>query len=431
MVAFVLAASVVTLLSGLALSLAFVWATPRLAYLLLEPGRTYPLYGFHYWLLRIVTGASNSKGLNALFGDSSYITGFLQFVGWDLGKVKQMGSNFGSMQKHDVPFLSKVGRGTMVSDGLSMINAEMSATSFRLAEARLGENNYLGNMVFYPAGGRTGDNVLLGTKVLVPIDGPVRENVGLLGSPSFEIPRTVKRDTQFDHLREGEEFERRLAAKNRHNLVTMAQFLLTRWVVAVVGIGLFAAAVNLQNQGLGVFGYVLAAMLTFAFSVGYFVLLEKATLNFGRLEPKYVSIYDPYFWWHERHWKLADSAALMAVFNGTPFKGLVWRLAGVKVGRQLFDDGCGMTERSLVELGDHVTLGAQSTLQSHTLEDGTFKSGMITIGSDVTIGANAYINYDVTMGDGSRLEPDSFLMKGEEVAPGSIWGGNPARQLRA
>jgi len=35
--------------------------------------------------------------------------------------------------------------------------------------------------------------------------------VGLLGSPSFEIPRSVERDSRFDHLRTGEALRRSLA----------------------------------------------------------------------------------------------------------------------------------------------------------------------------------------------------------------------------
>ena len=56
---------------------------------------------------------------------------------------------------------------------------------------------------------------------MVPIDGPVREGVGLLGSPSFEIPRSVDRDTSFDDLTDGDELRRACAAKNRHNAVTI------------------------------------------------------------------------------------------------------------------------------------------------------------------------------------------------------------------
>ena len=119
---------------------------------------------------------------------------YMRYVGWNLNKVEQTGSNMGTNQRHDNPFLCNIGSGTMVSDGLSMINMHMSATSFRLAESKIGENNYLGNDIFYPPNGRTGANVLLGTKTMIPIDGPVRENVGLLGSPAFEIPRMVDRD---------------------------------------------------------------------------------------------------------------------------------------------------------------------------------------------------------------------------------------------
>jgi len=54
------------------------------------------------------------------------------------------------VDEHETPFAVSVGSGTMVSDGVSFVNADYSSTSFR-------------------------------------IDGPLRENVGLLGSPPFEI----------------------------------------------------------------------------------------------------------------------------------------------------------------------------------------------------------------------------------------------------
>ena len=83
----------------------------------------------------------------------------------------------------------------MVADGLSVMNADYSATSFRVSRTAIGAHNFLGNRIAYPAQGRTGDDCLLATKVMVPIDGPVRQGVGLLGSPAFEIPRTVARDS--------------------------------------------------------------------------------------------------------------------------------------------------------------------------------------------------------------------------------------------
>jgi non-ribosomal peptide synthetase-like protein len=428
-VSLVLAASAVLYLGGIVVGLINMGVLPRLLMLFLKPGNVYPLYGVHYFLFQTVSSISNSRAFNLLLGDSSYIVHFLRLVGWNLRNYRQTGSNFGAQQKHDIPGLSRVGRGSLVSDGLSMVNARMSSTSFTLGEAALGADNFVGNNVFVPSGNRTGDNVLLATKVMVPIEGEVRSGVGLLGSPSFEIPRTVKRDTQFDHLRTGEEFERRLKAKNSHNLTTIAIFLASRWVLGSLLLGIFVLAVAYHST-YGAWGYAAGAFFGVFFSAGALILIERLTLGFKSLEPKYCSIYDPYYWFHERHWKLCDSA-FRALFNGTPLKSWVWRLIGLKVGRQLFDDGASASERTLVSVGDYVTLNDLCMLEAHTMEDSTFKSDRIHIGDEVTVGLNAFVNYDVVMGKGSLLQPDSFLMKGEQVPAGAVWGGNPARQLRA
>ena len=83
--------------------------------------------------------------------------------------MEQTGSNFGMDVKHEVPGLSRVGAGTMVSDGLSFVNAEFSSSSFRVLPTAIGQRNFLGNDIVYPAGGRTGDDCLLATKVISAI----------------------------------------------------------------------------------------------------------------------------------------------------------------------------------------------------------------------------------------------------------------------
>jgi non-ribosomal peptide synthetase-like protein len=330
--------------------------------------------------------------------------------------------------KHETPYLSSVGSGTMVSDGLSFINAHFSSTSFCVSRASIGPRSFLGNNIVYPSQGRTGDNCLLATKVMVPIDGPLREGVGLLGSPPFEIPRSVQRDGTFDALKSGDELRRRLGAKNRHNAVTIGLFLAVRWIFffAVTLLGLVAADLY---HGLGEWAIAAAMVLTFLFSICYFVFVDRAVTAFRTLQPKFCSIYDLPFWSHERFWKV-PAMMYVQVFNGTPFKNTIWRLLGVRIGRRVFDDGCWLTERSLVSIGDDCTLNAGSTIQSHSLEDGTFKSDHITIGSGCTVGINAFIHYGVTMGDGAVLDADAFLMKGEEIAPHAWWEGNPAHEIR-
>ena len=405
-----------------------VGTVPRLLRRFISPDRVYPLYGLHYTVHRVIAGLSRMKFLGLLFGDSSYIVPFLRWLGWRLTPVVQTGSNFGCEVATANPFLTSVGTGTMVADGLNMMPEELSSTSFRVSRVAIGPRNFLGNYINYPAGGRTADNCLLAIKVLVPLDGPVRHGVGLLGSPPFEIPRSVERDSRFDHLRTGEALRRGLAAKNRFNLRTMGLFLLTRWAGVFLVAALDLAALELFPD---VWGHVVMALLLAGSAVAaavYYAVVEGCFERLGPPPPAICSIYDARFWWVERVWKL-HPINFLHLFDGTPFKSLLWRLIGVRMGRRVFDDGVYISEPTLTAVGDECVLNHRSIIQCDSQEDGTYKSGRATIGAGCTLGVSSFIHYGVTMGDGAVLAADSFLMKGEDVPPGARWGGNPAREM--
>lgn len=420
-----LAAAVV--FGGLLAALVITVGVTRLCTRLLEPGRVYPLYGRHYTAERLVARASNNPILTNLFGDSVAIVHYLRALGYEFGVIEQTGSNFGLDVRQELPALSRVGSGTMVSDGLSIMNAEFSSTAFRVMPVSIGNRNYLGNTISFPPGARTGDDVLFATKAMVPIAGPVRSRVGLLGSPCFEIPRSVRRDRQFEHLSTGEERIRRLRRKTRHNVATMALHLLIDCLL-LTGVILIGIA-PLGGAGIAHWvGTVGAELLELSFVVALFVLAERTVCGFRSLQPRTCSIYQREFWRHERFWKLAPTA-YVHLFDGTPFKPMLWRLLGVPIGRGVFDDGLSITERTLVRIGDRCTFAMGSHLQSHTLEDGIFKSEEIELGDDCTVGTGALVNYGAVMDRGSQLAPDSFLIKGSRMEPGSRWGGNPAMEV--
>ena len=148
------------------------------------------------------------------------------------------------------------------------------------------------------------------------------------------------------------------------------------------------------------------------------------------MPPKYCSIYQKGFWHTERFFKLTASPWLHTMLAGTPLKGVMWRLVGARVGKRLFDDGAGMAEKNLVTIGDDVTINTGVFIQCHSQEDNVFKCDRISIGSGCSIGTGVMMLYSTTMGDGSALAVDSFLMKGEEMPPNAHWGGNPAREMR-
>jgi non-ribosomal peptide synthetase-like protein len=419
--------SAVLFFSALGIGLAVIYVIPRLCMMGLRPGVTYTNFGFHYLLQSIIRGVSNSKFFTALFGDSSFIVRYMRYVGWNLNRVYQTGSNMGTNLRHDNPFLCNLGSGTMVSDGLAMINMHMSPTSFRLAESKIGDNNFLGNDIFYPPNGRTGTNVLLGTKTMVPLDGTVRENVGLLGSPAFEIPRMVDRDRNINASLDEQTRLVRLRQKNMYNLVTALLFLASNWmglfITLVIGRTAFA-----NYDSFGIFAFFAGTMAIAATLLAFSIVIELASLGFKRLQPRLNSIYDPYFWWHERHWKMKASQ-IQSLYAGTPLRGLLLRAVGMKVGAKLFDCSESITEHSLTEVGDYVNLNEGCGLQAHSLEEGVFKSDHIWLGNGCSVGPGAMVHYGVSTGDHVVLDADSFLMKGEILDSYTGWCGNPAKMV--
>jgi non-ribosomal peptide synthetase-like protein len=401
------------------------YAVPRLANLFLVEGRVYPLYGFHHAMQRIVEIVGNSAFFNLMFGDSVYIKLYLRWVGWKIGHGEETGSNFGAEQGQDNPFLCSVGANTVASDALWLGNLTMSSRAFRLGSCRIGESNFLGTRIFVPPGARTGDNVMFATKVMAPIDGPVRENVGLLGSPAFEIPRASARDLQVLAAVGSTERKRRLVRKTWFNLAAMAGLIASRWLIVFLAVYVFGwtAAVYGVND---VLAMTAAAGVLVVLSIAAFILIERASLGFARLKPEIATIYDRAFWRVERYWKLSDNP-LSTAFAGTPMRNAISRLLGVKVGKRVFDDGCNLSERTLVEIGDGANLNGHSTLQSHSLEEGVFKSDLVRVGPDASIGIGCLVHYGVIMGEATHLDADAFLMKGEITPAGSRWRGNPAK----
>ena len=408
-------------------SLIVVALIPRLLSLIVRPDRVYPMFGVHYYLYQILSGVSNSPYFNNLFGDASFIVYYKRWVGYNLSKIFQTGSNFGSDTRHDYPSLCQVGSKTLISDGLSMVNTQMSNSSFQIGKVTIGEKNFLGNKIKYPFDSKTGDNVLLATKVMIPIEGSVRENVGLLGSPSFEIPRSVVSHQIFDPFADTLEKKESLRKKNWFNFRTMCLLMMTHWLFGFLSI-LFSYGILLLYSLIGIWSIVLSALVYPIFTVLYFILAEKITLKFRELKPYACTIHDEYFWFIERNWKIGKNV-LRVVFKGTPFRPIVMRLLGSKVGKQVFDDGSYISEESLTTIGDYCCLNNIAVLQPHSLEDGMFKSDYIRIGRKVTLGLNCHVHYGTSIKDNAILDTDSFLMKGTEMKAKSVWRGNPAQEL--
>ena len=198
---------------------------------------------------------TNLKAYTYLFGDSSYIVHYLRWLGYDLTHVRadRVELRHRGEAREPLPERHRQrddGRRRPVDHQRRLLQHVVPGVPGQ----SVGAHSFLGNRIAYPSQGRVGDNCLLGTKVLVPIDGKVRRGRGAARLAQLRDPANGRAGQHVrppGATRRG--LRRRLAAKNRHNLVTMGLFLLVRWLFVFVVTLIASAAADLYpSEGAGV-----------------------------------------------------------------------------------------------------------------------------------------------------------------------------------
>ncbi|GFN22724.1 MAG: acyltransferase [Thermoanaerobacteraceae bacterium] len=133
-------------------------------------------------------------------------------------------------------------------------------------------------------------------------------------------------------------------------------------------------------------------------------------------------------------WRVAWNFALIQFSRYLPFlrlKNFLLRLAGVRVASSasvglmaMFD----VLRPDLISIGENTIIGYNATILCHEFLPQEYRLGKVEIGSWVLIGANATILPGVRIGDGALVGAGAVVT--QDVPPGAVVGGVPARPLR-
>jgi acetyltransferase-like isoleucine patch superfamily enzyme len=82
----------------------------------------------------------------------------------------------------------------------------------------------------------------------------------------------------------------------------------------------------------------------------------------------------------------------------------------------------------LIELGENSIVGYSATILAHEFLIDECRTGKVTIGRDVVIGANVTILPGVSVGDRTIVSAGSLVNR--DLPPGVLAGGVPARIIR-
>ncbi len=113
----------------------------------------------------------------------------------------------------------------------------------------------------------------------------------------------------------------------------------------------------------------------------------------------------------------------------TPFNHMFYRLMGMKMGRGAQINTTNISDPSMLELGEKVTIGGSATVVCHYGSAGYLVIAPVRIHKGATIGLRAIIMGDVEIGENARLLPNSVVMPKTRIPAGEIWGGVPAQHL--
>lgn len=117
-------------------------------------------------------------------------------------------------------------------------------------------------------------------------------------------------------------------------------------------------------------------------------------------------------------------------FLPVPLLRLVYLALGAKLGRNTYSAGV-LLDPPLTVAGDNCIIGHDAVLIAHVIEGRRFALAGIRLGNNVTIGATAILMPGVTIGDGAIVSAGAVVPKGTRIGPGEVWGGMPARCLKA
>jgi non-ribosomal peptide synthetase-like protein len=171
-----------------------------------------------------------------------------------------------------------------------------------------------------------------------------------------------------------------------------------------------------------------AASAAAIFPVFLLVALAAKWLLLGRIRP---GRYPLWGWYYLRWWFVQNMAGMVPLdyLGGTPLLPYLYRLFGVRVGKDVHLASDGIAAFDLISIGDGSSVSDESSLAGFTVEDGELIIGEVKIGRRCFVGGRAVLGPDTVMEDGARLEDLSLLPSGARIPAGETWAGSPARRV--
>jgi non-ribosomal peptide synthetase-like protein len=180
-------------------------------------------------------------------------------------------------------------------------------------------------------------------------------------------------------------------------------------------------------------------LLAFAFGIGYLifgltyltlVVLIRHLIFFRSREGDY-----PFVSSYAIRWAFLGSLVGLAKIlildhiKGMPILNAFYRVMGAHIGKNVLINSSNLFDFDLLSIGDDSFIGGDAVIIGHVGERGVLRIRPVRIGARCTVGQSSIVFPGATMEEGSVLGALSLLPKGKTLPAGTVWGGNPLREI--
>ncbi len=392
-----------------------------------KPGK-YPIYSRFYlrkWFIDQLLSL-NLIVLHPIYA-TVFVARFFRALGAKVGKDTEIST--ASNVTHP---LLEIGDGSFVADAVTLGEADIRGQQLILDKTTIASFSFVGNSALIPQGYHLGGNMLIGVLSTPPdasqlYGSPAHD---WFGSPAIALPRRQQSNTFPPELTIHPKKRRKLA----RGLVEFIRIILPESAIICSSILFIAYGHDLLVDE-PLWKIILYFPFYYLFFMGLPAFLLTVILKWlfiGKYRPQQKPMWTWKVWRSEAITSTYEALSipfLLEYMQGTPWLPLLMRLLGVKTGRRVWMNTTDITEFDMVTIGDDTALNADCGPQTHLFEDRVMKVGAVKIGARSSIGAGTIILYDSEVGDDTKIEALSLVMKGERLAPGTEWTGSPVRPL--
>ena len=391
----------------------------------IKPGK-YPIYSLFYvrkWYADQLMSLSLIV-LHPIYA-TIYISSFFRMLGAKIGKKSEISTAGGVTHP-----LLEIGDGAFIADAVTLGESDVRAQQLILDKTSIDSFSFVGNSALIPQGYHLNGNMLIGVLSTPPDAQQMAADASKdwFGSPAIPLPRRQESNVFPDELTINPGTLRKIA----RGFVEFIRIILPESAIICSSIFFIAYGHDLIVDE-PLWKIILLFPFYYLFFMGipaFLIPLVMKWVLVGKYKVQQKPMWSWNVWKSEAITTTYEALAIpffLEYLQGTPWLPPMLRLMGVTIGKRVWLNTTDITEFDMVTICDDAALNEDCGPQTHLFEDRVMKIGTVKIGARSSVGSGTIILYDSELGDDTKIEALSLVMKGERLAPGTDWIGSPVK----